>query len=1825
MKRKHEEDIIHGNNDININGRKSLFKIRIVNIDFYMAQPNVLDRSVCPFATQGLKQVPILRIFGSTEYGQKCCLHVHQAFPYFYVPYKGPLEPEKAQQYIYQLGNSINHATALALKLQPTKHPQFIAAIVLPHMVSKIADLLLSGAVMGISLQPHESHVPFLLQFLADYNLFGMNYIHLNGVLFRPPFPEVRPETVNSEYIWSTNTIPDYHIWPPEYNIKRQSHCELEADCTIWDIINRDWVAERLIHTDIFSAPSLQTKLVHSLRSIWDSEMERRRKKGINSVISSFSGHETRFTPEPWQQEINLREMVERIIREDASNRTSHQHPRNSEPISSEPSSNRDIKDILSQYLQPDDYSDQIMTTYERKQSCLDMDEPRTPKRSKLQLSNTPPSVKTYILAESPSRYNRFRTWEEVKVNEERIQESQNGSFFEKAESDFEEDFIELGNAEEAAMQDEDDEILRTLITQKINNQYELSVRETILQHDLEEEDIFISSGKSSFYDEFEPDIWEQLADIEDFIDDEQSSKARSEIKSVRNELTTYSQRTTSAPLHSSRRRIPQYDGSMDCVLSSDPEENNIPLIEFEPNPVDIKIRTESAIVMHKDRERSGMKKGVDKKPPQSNQTISRSLSRSEISSNPRYKSHVDNEARDEGRWLRQIVTDDEMNSNALSLEASMQKRPIDRSASLPKQEMLLRLSGTPPPYRKREPEDMNSTTSQVLETTESSTSLKSSQPQFSPSSLYSRSSKNMSDNETDAKFTHKLTAMWSPLNTSPEKSHSFFHSPPEIWSPSSISRVNNNSFKRGFGDQGETSDLENTEQAVPNLIFDKPPSPIPISTHFSFYILPPPPSARELFNTLIDFEIPCVIYKEPYYSSEQDAPKRKQQQGRIKSENTRSLDEFDSGFKTRALMNSSSIAGTSRIKAWTITALPPTKKEIDKWLEEENYRKKQDIYNEKSAQWVSQIEAPTQANTFGFNRTMNKSSEMEHEQQYVDIMSLELHVNTRGGLLPDPKQDSIAVATFCFKSERWNNFSNGNCVGYRTGFIAIKDQIDPAKLGLLGYEVYLVDDERALIEQIVERVRLFDPDMLAGYEIHKTSWGYLVERGKAAFDMNLLEDLSRIATFPNTTIHKDESWGYKKGSAIHITGRHMLNIWRLLRHEISLQSYTFENIVFHFLHQRLPWFSHQVLTRWYKMGPPVLKSRVIKYYLERVEKDLALLEESEIIHHTCEFARVIGIDFYSVLTRGSQFKVESLMIRIAKPENFIFISPTRKQVGEQRAAECLPLVMEPQSDLYTSPVLVLDFQSLYPSIMIAYNYCYSTFLGKIVAPGGSNKFGVSDLELPVGFLSDMRQYITISPNGMMFLKAEVRKGLLGRMLTEVLETRFMLKQVMKNETENKTLFRYLNGSQLGLKLIANVIYGYTAASYSGRMPAVEIADSIVQTGRQTLERAIDVINTTSKWGANVVYGDTDSMFVHLPGASLERAFAIGHEIADTITRMNPHPVKLKFEKVYHPCILQTKKRYVGFKYEKPTDVAEYEAKGTETIRRDTVPAVQKMMEKCLKMLFRRKNLTEIKQYLTRQWTKILQGRVSLQDFIFAKEVRLGTYSDKHNGAFLPPGAVVSNRRLATDPNAVPEYAERVPYVVVYGGVGARLIDQVVSPEEFIANKRNLRLNGHYYITKQIIPSLDRVFSLIGVDIASWFEEMPRTIRAPNSVLARNSIKNSAIARTLDQYLTGSRCLSCAALVDVADQLCAYCTGPNKSEAIYQLERRIQLVEERYSRLVELCSRCSGEPAFIGARGGSQMSCESLDCGIYFERMRILKKKEEIEHLREIIEQISQG
>lgn len=365
-----------------------------------------------------------------------------------------------------------------------------------------------------------------------------------------------------------------------------------------------------------------------------------------------------------------------------------------------------------------------------------------------------------------------------------------------------------------------------------------------------------------------------------------------------------------------------------------------------------------------------------------------------------------------------------------------------------------------------------------------------------------------------------------------------------------------------------------------------------------------------------------------------------------------------------------------------------------------------------------------------------------------------------------------------------------------------------------------------------------------------------------------------------------------------------------------------------------------------------------------------------------------------------------------------------------------------------------------------------------------------------------------------------------------------------------------------------------------------------------------ELVNDTKKWGARVVYGDTDSMFVLLKGATKEQSFKIGQEIAEAVTATNPRPVKLKFEKVYLPCVLQTKKRYVGYMYE-TLDQKEpvFDAKGIETVRRDSCPAVSKILERSLKLLFETRDISLIKQYVQRQCMKLVEGKASIQDFIFAKEYR-GSFSYRPGACV--PALELTRKMLAYDRRSEPRVGERVPYVIIYGTPGLPLIQLIRRPAEVLQDP-TLRLNATYYITKQILPPLARIFSLIGIDVFSWYQELPRIQKATSS--SRSELEGRK--GTISQYFTTLHCPVCDDLTQHG--ICSKCRSQPQHVAII-LNQEIRELERKQEQLIKICRNCTGS-------FDRHIPCVSLNCPVLFKLSRVNRELSKAPYLRQLLDQ----
>lgn len=177
------------------------------------------------------------------------------------------------------------------------------------------------------------------------------------------------------------------------------------------------------------------------------------------------------------------------------------------------------------------------------------------------------------------------------------------------------------------------------------------------------------------------------------------------------------------------------------------------------------------------------------------------------------------------------------------------------------------------------------------------------------------------------------------------------------------------------------------------------------------------------------------------------------------------------------------------------------------------------------------QIEAPTQKNG-GFQFTPINGAMSQKEPQHMAVLTMELHsgsrfalvaerraprltlshrprhaASSRGKLLPDPKEDEILILFYCLKTENEGIDFNGRSEDTHVGVIAVAPKDEEgnviadikAIVGATDYVLDVVETEHDLINEWIDRVREWDPECVGGYEIHKGSWGYLIERAHYA------------------------------------------------------------------------------------------------------------------------------------------------------------------------------------------------------------------------------------------------------------------------------------------------------------------------------------------------------------------------------------------------------------------------------------------------------------------------------------------------------------------------------------------------------------------------------------------------------------------------------------------------------------------------------------------------------------------------------------------------------
>ncbi|CAH0561401.1 unnamed protein product [Brassicogethes aeneus] len=718
--------------------------------------------------------------------------------------------------------------------------------------------------------------------------------------------------------------------------------------------------------------------------------------------------------------------------------------------------------------------------------------------------------------------------------------------------------------------------------------------------------------------------------------------------------------------------------------------------------------------------------------------------------------------------------------------------------------------------------------------------------------------------------------------------------------------------------------------------------------------------------------------------------------------------------------------------------------------------------------------------------------------------------------------------------------------------------------------EVRSFEIEEDMLNAWADFVREVDPDIFTGYNINNFDFPFLLDRAKH-LKLPQFDYLSRIL---NTRSQVKETVtqtkiGKRTYKTINFEGRVPYDVFLIMKRDFKLRSYTLNSVCTEILGEQKEDVHYSIITD-LQNGDEQTRRRLAVYCLKDAELPLRLLRTVQSFTNDVEMARVTGVPITSLITKGEQVKVVAQLLRHARKQNYFM--PTHHGAPSSEQYEGAT-VIEPIRGYYTDPIATLDFSSLYPSIMIAHNLCYTTLLRE-------------PMRKSLGLTNDQ---ITFTPAECMFVKSTVRPGLLPQLLQHLLSARKKTKALLKDETDSimKTV---LNGRQLAYKISANSVYGFTGAQV-GKLPCLEISGSVTAYGRTMIEQTKQEveqhyrIENGYETDAKVIYGDTDSVMVNFKVKTLERSMELGREAAELISAKFIKPIKLEFEKVYFPYLLINKKRYAGLYFTTPEKYDKMDCKGIETVRRDNCTLVVDVINTCLQKLLIDRDPDGAINYAKLVISDLLQNNVDISKLVITKELTKSDYAAKQ--AHVELAAKMKKR----DPGNAPKLGDRIPYVIVAGAKNAKAFEKAEDPIFVLEN--NIPIDSSYYLDNQISKPLVRIFEpVLGDNTESILLRGDHT-----RTKAKITSKVGALAAFTQKKETCIGCKSVLAKGYEQEAICAYCK-PRESE-IYQQELcHHRMLEDRFSELFTECQRCQGSLH-------EEILCTSRDCPIFYIRKKV--------------------
>ena len=649
------------------------------------------------------------------------------------------------------------------------------------------------------------------------------------------------------------------------------------------------------------------------------------------------------------------------------------------------------------------------------------------------------------------------------------------------------------------------------------------------------------------------------------------------------------------------------------------------------------------------------------------------------------------------------------------------------------------------------------------------------------------------------------------------------------------------------------------------------------------------------------------------------------------------------------------------------------------------------------------------------------------------------------------------------------------------------------------GPDVISFDTEKEMLLAFKKYMNEKDIDILTGWNIFGFDLEYIYKR---ATMVGCGIDFYQLGKLKDTECHlvmkklSSSALGDNFLKLLPMSGRFVFDLFHEVKKGYKLDSYSLNNVSKLYLgDQKIDMAPKEMFARFVE-GDPKKLYEVAEYCIKDTLLPHKLMKKMCILLNLVEMAKATWVPVSFLVERGQQIKVFSQLSKKARELGYMV--PTIKYGSLPEEQYEGATVLEAQKGAYYTPITALDFEALYPSIMMAHNLCYSTYVmderryGKI--PGIT--------------------YETFNIGNKTYKFAQDVPSLLPAILMELKQFRKKAKRDMAAATGY--MKEVYNGKQLAYKVSMNSVYGFTGAG-KGILPCVPIASTTTCRGRGMIEETKTYVEANFP-GAKVRYGDTDSVMVEFDVGdrkgveAIEYSWEIGERAAEECSALFKKPNNLELEKVYWPYFLYSKKRYAAKLWTKGKDDQMHmdyvDVKGLQLVRRDNTPHMREVCKELLDVVLTSGDPGPPRDLAIKRANELLGGEISNDKLILSQSLSDSYKVGGKSVSINSPESIninqahvqVVNKMRQRKPGSEPQSGDRVPYLLTKtDNPKAKAFEKSEDPK--YVEEHNIPVDYHYYfVNKFLNPVCDLLDPLYDNTKQEIFGEIIEQYKPPKKV-----------------------------------------------------------------------------------------------------------------------------